>query len=92
MGDIHHTIIDVVTEVVFVTSILHTLLPPWDAFGDFPKWQKRYKVFVYIIGYLALNGRSTVYQKISLDKQVEAAENKITTRAATVGNPTNENK
>lgn len=53
------------TEVVAVSSLLHTILPPWEVFGDFPKVQKFYKLFVYIVGYAALNGRSTVYQSIS---------------------------
>jgi len=53
------------TEVVAASSLAHTLLPPWEAFADFPRVQKYYKLFVYIVGYAALNGRSTVYPTLS---------------------------
>lgn len=82
-GGLEHAIIDIVTKTVFVCSILHTMLPPWDILSEFPWWQKRYKVVVYVIGYVALNGRSTVYQKISVGKQVEAAAEKATEAAST---------
>jgi hypothetical protein len=53
------------TEIIAGASIAHTFLPPWEAFNDFPTVQKYYKLFVYIVGYVALNGRSTVYSSIS---------------------------
>ena len=61
----HVDLIKLGTEIVTGASILHTLLPPWDAFDDFPTAQKYYKLFIYIVGYAALNGRSTLYQSIS---------------------------
>lgn len=61
-----HHIIDILTSVVAICSLLHTLLPPWDFLNDFPRAQKYYKLLIYIIGYLALNGRSTVYGSISV--------------------------
>jgi len=58
-------------EVVTVCSLLHTFLPPWDFLQDFPKAIRYYKLFIYAIGYVALNGRSTVYQKtIAMPNQV----------------------
>jgi hypothetical protein len=57
--------INIVTRVVFVASIVHTLLPPWDFLADFPRIQKVYKALIYIIGYIAINGRSTVYSSLS---------------------------
>ena len=56
-----------VTVTTFLASVLHTFLPPWDFLNDFPRAQKYYKVFVYIVGYVAINGRSTVYQHISVN-------------------------
>lgn len=53
------------TEIVAGASLVHTLLPPWEAFNDFPTGQKYYKLFVFIVGYIALNGRSTVYPSLS---------------------------
>lgn len=55
----------IITLVVFICSILHSLLPPWDSFDGFPRFQPYYKVFIYIVGYVALNGRSTVHPSIS---------------------------
>jgi hypothetical protein len=55
------------TEIVAGASVLHTVLPPWDFLDEFPTAQKLYKVFVYLVGYVALNARSTVYQKISVN-------------------------
>lgn len=63
-----HQLIDLATETVVTCSLLHTFLPPWDFLNDFPKAQKYYKLAVYVIGYIALNGRSTIYQSISTTK------------------------
>lgn len=53
-------VVKTITEVVASASLLHTLLPPWEAFDDFPGVQKYYKVLIYFVGYVALNGRSSV--------------------------------
>lgn len=53
------------TEIIAGASIAHTVLPPWEAFNDFPTMQKYYKLFVYIVGYVALNARSTLYPALS---------------------------
>ena len=76
---LEHTFI----SVIAVSSFLHTLLPPWEVFNDFPRVQKVYKVLIYTVGYLALNARSTLYQNISAPKQVAAAEAKATEAAST---------
>lgn len=60
-----HKIFDVVTGLTFVCSLLHSLLPPWDGFGDFPRFQKYYKAFVYTVGYLGVNARSAIHPSIS---------------------------
>ena len=62
----HHQLLDLVTETVVACSILHSFLPPWDFLNDFPRAQKYYKLAVYVIGYIALNARSTVYKSISV--------------------------
>jgi predicted membrane channel-forming protein YqfA (hemolysin III family) len=53
------------TEVVTICSVLHAVLPPWEALNDFPTAQKYYKLFVYLVGYIALNWRSTLWQSLS---------------------------
>ena len=62
------------TEIVAGASLLHTVLPPWEAFNDFPTGQKYYKLLVYILGYVALNGRSTVYQSLSTASGTKASD------------------
>ncbi len=59
--------VDIIARVVLVASIAHTFLPPWDAdaFQPFPGFVKFYKVLVYVVGYVAINGRSTIYPSIS---------------------------
>lgn len=52
-------------DVVTIASLTHNFLPPWELFNDFPRVQKGYKLFVYITGYIALNGRSTLYGSLS---------------------------
>jgi hypothetical protein len=63
------------TEIVAGASLLHTVLPPWEVFVDFPAGQKYYKLFIYIVGYIALAGRSTVYPSLSTNsgKQISQA-------------------
>jgi hypothetical protein len=59
------------SKAVLICSILHTLLPPWENFEEWPVLQRYYKLFVFLVGYIALNARSTIYShKISLEKQV----------------------
>lgn len=71
----HHWIYDAVAGLVLVCSVLHTfILPPWDVLNDFPRAQKVYKVIVYTVGYIAINGRSTVFKSISVSKENEKVQ------------------
>jgi hypothetical protein len=54
----------------FSASIAHSfLLPPWDApaIAQFPRFQRFYRLLVYVVGYVAVNMRSTVFQSISIN-------------------------
>lgn len=88
------------TEVITVSSVLHTVLPPYgweptfvsDGLSDFPAAQsvfrsvfhsRWYKLLIYVIGYVAVNARSTLWRSISMSNQVgkalqEAKDNPIT--------------
>lgn len=55
-----------ITSITFCASLLHTFLPPWDFLSEFPKAQKYYKLVVYVVGYVAINGRSTINKSISI--------------------------
>lgn len=65
-----HQLLDIGTQAVVACSILHSILPPWDFLADFPRVQKFYKVAIYVIGYIGLNARSTIYQSVSMKNQV----------------------
>jgi hypothetical protein len=52
----------------FSATIAHSfLLPPWDRpeIAAFPRFQKYYRLFVYVVGYVAINMRSTTFKSIS---------------------------
>lgn len=68
---IPHWLLDAGGLTLFTCSVLHTFLPPWDVLNDFPRAQKVYKVIVYTVGYIAINGRSTIYRSISTQKDAE---------------------
>jgi hypothetical protein len=57
--------VDIAAGTVVVCSLLYTFLPPWEFLDDFPAAQRYYKALVYVIGYIGLNARSTVYKGIS---------------------------
>jgi hypothetical protein len=61
-------------EIVAIASVAHTLLPPWEVFNDYPTFQKAYKLFVFIVGYVALNGRSTIHPSISTASGTKPSE------------------
>lgn len=63
----YHDVKDVIEQTVVICSVLHTFLPPWDFLVDFPRVQKVYKVVIYVIGYVAISGRSAVYRKLSIE-------------------------
>jgi hypothetical protein len=78
----HIDTLKTITEIVAASSALHTILPPWEAFDDFPTLQKYYKLFVYIVGYAGLNGRSTVYSKqISVNSSTSVNANNPTSKS-----------
>jgi hypothetical protein len=53
------------TEIIAGASLLYTLIPPWEQFGDYPTFQKTYKFFILFLKAASLNARSAVYQSIS---------------------------
>ncbi len=60
---------DIAFDFVVGCSIAHTFLPPWDAdaLKPFPGLQKYYRLLIYVLGYIAINARSTVYKSISIE-------------------------
>jgi hypothetical protein len=60
--------IDLGMRVVVICSLIHTFAPPWDAeaLRPYPKLKDGYRLFIYLVGYVALNARSTIYKSISV--------------------------
>ena len=67
----HLTVEGVAVHTIAICSLLHTFLPPWDFLDPWPRTQKYYKAVIYVIGYMALSGRSTVYRSISTTQTPE---------------------
>jgi hypothetical protein len=76
-----HEWVDIGTRVVVVCSLVHTFAPPWDAdaLAPFPTIKNYYRLFIYIVGYVALNARSTVYKSISVNNPTGVNANSTTT-------------
>jgi hypothetical protein len=67
-------IITIWSMSVTAASVLHTVLPPWEAFADYPRIQKAYKLGIYCIGYYAINARSAAHPSISTADGTKASD------------------
>ncbi len=54
-----------IPQIIAGATLVHTFMPPWEAFSDFPELQKKYKLLVYLVGFIAGNARSTLYGSLS---------------------------
>lgn len=77
MPPISDGMIHAIGGTIIVCSILHSTLPPWDFLNDFPTLQKYYKLLIYVIGYVALNARSTVYKSISTTQPTQPPQSGV---------------
>lgn len=59
-----HSAFHIISVVVIGSSVLYTILPPFEVFNDFPRFQKYYKVIVYTVKYIGLNARSVINPSI----------------------------
>lgn len=67
-----HDIFDYAAGLVLVSSILSNLLPPWEWFDKWPRFQAIYKIIVMMIArWGAANLRAKVYPEISVEKQID---------------------
>jgi len=56
-----HHLYDVIAGVVFICSILGTILPPFEVFNFAPRFQLAYRIFLaFVAQFGALNLRGTV--------------------------------
>jgi hypothetical protein len=66
--------VQIAEHVIVGASILHNFLPPWDFLNDYPQAQKAYKLSVYVIGYIALNARSSLYPALSTNNGTKKSD------------------
>lgn len=69
------------SSLVTICSFLHTTLPPYEFLADYPRGQSAYKVSLYVIGYVALNARSTLYQSLSTKDGTKLSEAAVNGKA-----------
>lgn len=69
-----NTVLGWVSRVVLLCSILHTLLPSWEGLSFSPKFQNGYRIFIYIIGGVAISLRSTVHPSISTQNGTQISQ------------------
>lgn len=56
------TAVHLLLRVIVTASVVHILLPPYEFFAKFPRFQKYYQVIVEVIAWLALNARGRMIQ------------------------------
>lgn len=56
---LHHWL-DCCGGIVIGASVLHTILPPYEQFNDWPRFQGRYKFALIFIQAIAINGRKAM--------------------------------
>jgi hypothetical protein len=82
-----HELKDIGLAIIVTSSALHTLLPPWDweaeFLVDFPRARagivrvvhnRWYKLIVYLVGFVAINARSTLWRSIAMPRQIRRLE------------------
>jgi hypothetical protein len=75
-----HAYVDLGLRIIVTCSLIHTFAPPWDieALQPFPRLKNYYRLFIYVVGYIALNGRSTIYRSISTENPNGPNANAVT--------------
>jgi hypothetical protein len=72
-----HQLLDYITWTVTGGSILYSFLPPWDAFADYPRFQKAYKFFmIFAVKIASANLRDKIYPQIQATSNQQGTESK----------------
>jgi hypothetical protein len=58
-------VISIISMVSLGASIANSLLPPWETYSDFPRFQKYYKAFLLTLTIVAANLRTLVHPSLS---------------------------
>lgn len=62
------------TSVIAVSSLLYSIVPPWESFGDYPTFQKWYKFFILFLKAASLNARNAVYPSVSTQSGAKVSD------------------
>jgi hypothetical protein len=69
-----HQIYDTITGIVFVSSLVYSLLPPWEWFDKWPNFQAIYKIIVMTIArWGSANLRKNLYPQTAIENQIDKA-------------------
>ncbi len=61
----YHWLVDFVLASVVVSSILYSILPPFEKFNEYPRFQSGYKFFLIFLQAIAINGRGSLMKYYS---------------------------
>lgn len=80
-----HHLFDIGAYSIAAASLLYTILPPWEQFGNWPKFQSGYQFFLIFLKALAINGRSAMSKVYGND--ISATANQSGTDSKILGTP-----
>jgi hypothetical protein len=55
-----HEVFDIVSYTVAGASVLYTVLPPWEQFSQWPRFQSAYQFLLIFLKAVAINGRTAM--------------------------------
>jgi hypothetical protein len=81
-----HQIFDIAAYTVAGASVLYTVLPPWEQFGQWPKFQSAYQFILIFLKAVAINGRTAMSNVYG--NPINATRNAGGTDSKILGDPT----
>jgi hypothetical protein len=76
---------DFATSTIAIASAAYTLLPPWEQFNQWPRFQSKYQFCLIFLKAVAINGRSAMSKVYGND--ITATSNQSGTDPKILGKP-----
>ena len=80
-----HEIFDIAAYTVAGASVLYTVLPPWEQFNQWPRFQSYYQFALLFLKAIAINGRTAMSQVYG--NNIAATSNQGGTDPKVLGKP-----